>query len=204
MTRGLLKAAAACGMCGPALLAVVLAGLSFLERDFMLTLGWNPLTAPTHDWPSGLALGPWGVVMTATFVACGLMLVFFSLGMRQVIPAARAGRAASVLLLLAGLAMISLAFPADPTNSAAPPTLHGRIHDAAFVVMGLSMCASLALFAAAFLRWKWRVDAALSLVTCALVVPSFTVKGIVFYFFLAAALAWWEAAAFRMLLSQRH
>ena len=23
------------------------------------SLGWNPLTAPTHEWPSGLALGPW-------------------------------------------------------------------------------------------------------------------------------------------------
>ena len=197
-TRVFVRAAAACGIAGPVLLASVLAVLSFLERDFMRTLGWNPLTAPTHDWPSGLALGPLGAVMTVTFVISGVMLMAFAWGLRETFPAPSAGRAASALLVAAGLAMTLLAFSTDPTDSAAPATLHGRIHDTAFVALGVSMLASLAVFAAVFLRRKWRVNAVLSLVTCALIFPSFTVKGTVFYFFLAAALAWWEAAALRM------
>ena len=31
------------------------------------------LAAPTHDWLSGLALGPYGWVMTAAFVVAGLL-----------------------------------------------------------------------------------------------------------------------------------
>ena len=53
MTRRVLKAAALCGMGGPVVFAGVLVALSFLEKDFMRALGWNPVTAVTHDWPSG-------------------------------------------------------------------------------------------------------------------------------------------------------
>ena len=197
----LLKAAAVCGICGPILFAGVLVTLSFLEYGFMLTLGWNPLTAPTCDWPSGLALGPGGFVMTAAFPACGLLLVFFALGLRRGFRTARAGSTASILLALAGFAMCLLAFSTDPTNSAAPPTLHGLIHDAAFAVLGCTLLASLAAFGFAFRsRGKW-TTAIFSWVTAALMVPSFTEKGIVFYFFLAAFLAWCEAAAVQLLRS---
>jgi hypothetical protein len=195
----MLKTAAACGIGGPALFAGVLVVLSFLERDFMRTLGWNPLTAPTRDWPSGLALGSLGGIMTTAFVACGLMLIFFGLGLWQAFHATRSGRVASILLALAGLAMAFLAFPTDPTSSAAPATLHGRIHDAAFGSLGAALLLSLAVFGFVFLGRRWRVNVVLSWVTVALVVPSFTVKGFVFYFFLAAVLAWCPAAAVRML-----
>lgn len=204
MKPAALKAAATCGIGGPALFAVVVAVLSFLERDFMVALGWNPLSAPTHDWPSGLALGPLGVVMAAAFVACGLMLAFLALGLRRAFHAGPAGRTASVLLAMAGCAMALLAFATDPTNSTAPATLHGRIHDTAFAVLGVTLLASLAIFGLVFLRARgWRVSAVLSWVTVALIVPSFTVKGIVFYFFLAAILAWCETVALRLLRTAR-
>jgi hypothetical protein len=199
--RRAVKAAAVCGIAGPILFAGVVAALSFMERDFMFRLGWNPLTAPTRDWPSGLALGPGGIVMTAAFLSCGLLLGLFALGLRSRLRTAPAGSAASILLALAGSAMCLLAFPTDPTNSAAPATLHGRIHDAAFAVTGTALLASLACFGFAFCgRGKW-VSAVFSWMTAALIVPSFTVKGIVFYFFLAAFLAWCEAQAVTLLRS---
>jgi hypothetical protein len=100
---------------------------------------------------------------------------------------------------MAGFAMTFLAFPTDPTKSAAPATVHGRMHDAAFFALGVALLASLAVFGLVFLREKWRANAVISWVTVALIVPSFIVKGIVFYFFLVAVLAWCEAAAFRLL-----
>jgi len=194
-----LKAAAVSGIGGPILFAVVLISLSFLQNDFMRTLGWDPLTAPTRDWPSGLALGPWGFVMTATFMACGLLLVFFAFGMRQAFRAAPAASTASNLLTLSGFAMSFLAFSTDPTNRASPATLHGRIHDGAFVVLGVTLLASLVAFGFVFRGEKsWRANAVLSWVTATLIVPSFTIKGITFYFFLVGFLAWCETAAFKL------
>jgi len=187
-------------MAGPILFAAVLAVLSFVERDFMGALGWNPLTAATHDWPSGLALGPWGLVMTTTFVVSGLTIVFLAFGLREGFHTVRAASAASVLLSLAGLAMSFLAFPADPTNGRAPPTLHGRIHDAAFVALGVMLVASLLTFGFVFrAERKGRTGMLISWMTAALIVPAFVFKGITFYFFLGAFLAWCEAAALRLL-----
>ena len=146
-------------MGAPILFAVVLISLSFLQNDFMRTLGWDPLTAPTRDWPSGLALGPWGLVMTATFIACGLLLVFFAFGIRQAFRAAPGGSTASFLLSLSGFALSFLAFSTDPTNRASPATLHGRVHDGAFVVLGVTLFASLAAFGFVFLGEKrWRSE----------------------------------------------
>jgi hypothetical protein len=202
--RRMLKTAALCGIGGPILFAGVLVTLSFLEHDFMLTLGWNPLTAPTRGWPSGLALGPWGFVMTAAFIASGLMLVFFAFGLRHAFRAAPAGSTASILLALAGFAMTFLAFSTDPTKSAAPATWHGRIHDAAFIILGVALLASLVAFGFVFrTENKWHANAVISWVTAALIVPSFIVKGIAFYFFLAAFLAWCEADAVRLLRRMR-
>jgi len=174
--------------------------LSFLEKDFMRALGWNPITAVTHDWPSGLALGPLGPVMTTAFISCGLVLVFFALGLRRAFHAAPAASAASVLLALAGLALSFLAFPTDPTNSLQPPSVHGRIHDAAFVSLGATLIPSLVAFGFIFRTGKTRWAATvISWATAALIVPAFAIKGITFYFFLAASLTWCEAAGIQLL-----
>lgn len=63
--------AALAGMAGPLLLGGTIAALTWLQRDFMRGLGWNPISAPTLDWPSGLALGPYGNVMEAAFIGSG-------------------------------------------------------------------------------------------------------------------------------------
>jgi hypothetical protein len=193
------RTAALCGIVGPMVFAGVVAVLTLLQRDFLRTLGWNALTAPTRDWPSGLALGPLGFAMTAAFLACGMLLVLFGLGLRASLRPVPVGSAASVLLALAGFAMCFLAFATDPTNSTSPATLHGRIHDTAFAVMGAALFASLAAFGLAFRgagRWASAVS---SWATAVLIVPSFALKGPVFYFFLAAFLAWCEVTAFQLL-----
>ncbi len=75
------KIAGAAGMIGPALFAIVVATLSIVQYSFMRSLGWDPLLRPTFDWPSGLALGPFGWIMTATFLLCGPLLSIFAWGL---------------------------------------------------------------------------------------------------------------------------
>ena len=62
---------------GPLLFALVVVTLTLLQYDFLRGLGWDPINAPTFDWPSGLALGPYGIVMTLTG-ASGSVIRFFA------------------------------------------------------------------------------------------------------------------------------
>src|SRR5918912_1997542 len=77
----IITAAAIAGVMGPALFVSVLLALSVLEYDFMLGIGWQPVADPAGAWPSGLALGPYGLAQVANFVVSGLLLAFFSLGL---------------------------------------------------------------------------------------------------------------------------
>src|SRR5437016_14308436 len=70
----LTKLAALAGMIGPLLFGSVLLVLTVVEYDFMRSLGWEPLSVTTVVWPSGLALGPYGYVMTAAFLVNGLLV----------------------------------------------------------------------------------------------------------------------------------
>src|SRR5512138_2995873 len=107
--------AALVGMVAPVLFAVVVTGLTIAEADFMRTLGWNPL-GPVIDWPSGLAMGPYGWIMTITFFVCGAMMVFFAYGMQLALQE----RLATTLLMAAGVAMMGLVFT-SPTGSGPVP-----------------------------------------------------------------------------------
>jgi hypothetical protein len=191
-----MRAAVAAGTAGPLVFAGVVTALSILERDFMASLGWNPLAAPTRDWPSGLALGPLGLVMTLTFILCGVLLAVFARGMHDAYRSVRGGAPGSWLLALGGLAMALLAFPTDPTYRHLPLTWHGLLHDAAFAVLGAALSLSLAAFGFSFrTAGRGRAMMLFSWITAALIVPAFAVKGLAFYAFLAVFLTWCVAAA---------
>jgi hypothetical protein len=194
-----LKIAAISGMVAPLLFGGLLVLLTVSQYRFMLSLGWRPLAAPTFDWPSGLALGPYGLWMTATFVTVGILVVCFSLGLRQIFYDIPAGRRASTLAFVAGVAMACLAFPTDPTIRLTPATLSGRMHDLAFVATGLTLFPAILLFAYTFRRSsQWRNLALYTWLTAALVIPAFILKGIFFYIFLASILVWSEFVAIRL------
>src|SRR5512143_1108112 len=69
------------GLAGPILFAGMVIWLTIVEYDFMRTLGWDGLLRPTLDWPSGLALGPCGGWMVATFLVCGLLMSAFAVSL---------------------------------------------------------------------------------------------------------------------------
>jgi hypothetical protein len=191
------RVSALAGFVGPFLLGIVIITLTILERDFMLSIGWKP-NAPL-DWPSGLALGPIGWIMTATFLLSGLLILVFALGLRLSLPRVRSAGIAIWLLVLAGLGMIGLISPTDKTIRTTPATWHGRLHDVSFVVIGLTLMPAMIFLGYVFLKDpRWRNLAIYTWITVALAVPTFWVKGFAFYFFLAAILIWCEVIAFRL------
>jgi hypothetical protein len=191
--------AALSGILGPLLFAAAVAGLTFAQYDFMRSLGWHPLRAPTFDWPSGLSLGPQGGWMTLTFIVVGALMSLFALGLRTELDASKPGRIGTGLLALAGIALCGLAFATDPTLRTTPVTWHGRLHDLSFVLLGLTLLPGALALGLAFRRDPlWRDLSAYTLLTVTLALPAFWLKGAAFYGFLAAILIWSEVIAIRL------
>lgn len=190
----LIHLAALAGMIGPLLLSAVITGLTIAQADFMRTLGWNPL-GPVIDWPSGLALGPYGWLMTATFFICGGMMAFFAYGLKLALNE----KLATALLMIAGFAMMGLIFITDPTLGRGPRTWHGLLHDSFFALLGLTLMPGMLLLGRVFQQnERWKNLALYTWGTLALVLPTFWLKGLAFYVFLAAILIWSVIIAIRL------
>ena len=189
--KTLVKTAALAGTIGPLLFAGVLVLLTALEYDFMRGLGWSPLGFATTDWPSCLALGQYGYIMTGAFLLNGILVVLFAVGLSKTLPQTTASRIATVLLMLAGTAMAGLTFIADPTSQSASPTWHGRIHDGCFVALGSTLFPAMLVLGWVFRKSpSWNRLSTYTWVSAALAVPTFALKGAAFYLFLVAVLTW--------------
>lgn len=184
---------------GPVLFAVVLAALTIIEYDFLLSLGWHPIDAPTFDWPSGLAFGKHGWIMTATFIISGLIMILFAYRLFLDLKRSAASKLGAALMAFAGLFLAALAFTADPTIRDYPATWHGPLHDMAFVFLGLTLFPAMIFLGFAFRSDPhWKSLAVWTWGTLALAAPAFFVKGAAFYVFLFAILLWNEVAAIRL------
>ena len=184
---------------GPILFALVLVTLTIIQYDFLRGLGWHPINDPTFDWPSGLALGPYGIVMTATFIISGLLIAILALRLKADLKPAATSQAGSVLLVLSGLALASLAFTTDPTIRSTPATWHGRLHDLSFVLLGLTLFPSMIVLGFAFQQNKsWKRFSLYTWLTVACAIPAFILKGAAFYIFLLAILFWIETLAWKL------
>lgn len=194
----LIDLAATAGMLGPILFAAVVTGLTIAEADFMRSIGWNPL-GPVIDWPSGLARGPYGWLMTVTFFVCGALMAFFAYGLQLALN----DKIATTLLLLAGFAMMGLIFTTDQTLSPAPRTWHGLLHDGFFALLGFTLMPGMLLLGRVFQKHQqWENLSIYTWATLALVIPTFWLKGVAFYIFLLAILTWSEVVAFRLRSTQ--
>jgi hypothetical protein len=195
--RQKVRLAALSGMVGPLLLGSVITILTLVQRDFMTSIGWR-LEAPL-DWPSGLALGPYGWIMTLTFLLCGILIVVFASGLRLRLPRIRLAAISIWLLVLAGVGMIGLISPTDKTIRTTPRTWHGILHDSSFAVIGLTLMPAMILLGFVFRRdERWENLAVYTWITVALAIPTFWMKGFAFYIFLFAILLWCEVIAIRL------
>ena len=184
---------------GPALFAIVLAALTLVEYDFLRSLGWHPINDPTFDWPSGLALGSHGWIMTATFIISGLIMILFAARLFADLKPDHTSQAGCALLAFAGLALAALAFTTDPTIRTTPGTWHGRLHDLSFVLLGLTLFPAMIVLGFAFRKnERWKNYALYTWLTLALAAPAFALKGAAFYVFLFAILLWNEIIAWKL------
>jgi hypothetical protein len=195
----IIKGAAVAGMVGPTLFAIVLLVLTVIQYRFMLGIGWRPLRDPANAWPSGLALGPYGLAQTASFVVSGLSLMLFAIGLHFGATGGRGSRAGPTLLLVAGAAMALMGFATDPIRRTGPRTLHGWVHDLAFVLFVL------ALLPALLFLWRrlsrdplWRNHARYTLVTGLLAPLLPFLPGVAYYLFFLVVLVWFEVTALRL------
>jgi hypothetical protein len=199
--RGRLRLSVIAGITGAFLLGSVITVLTIVEQDFMISIGWR-LDAPL-DWPSGLALGPYGWIMTAAFLICGLLIIVFASGLCLRLPRHWLTTVSTWLLIAAGYGLIGLISPTDKTLDkelhGMPATWHGRLHDSSFVVIGITLMPAMLLLGYLFLKdERWKDLALYTWITVALVVPTFWMKGFAFYIFLLAILVWCEVIAFRL------
>ena len=197
-TRQRVRLAAYAGIIGPFLLGSVITILTMVERDFMTSIGWK-LRVPL-DWPSGLALGPYGWIMTLTFAISGILIMVFAAGLRFSLPPGRLTTISIWLLALAGVGMIGLISSTDKTMDRPLRTWHGILHDSSFVVIGLTLMPAMILLGFVFRKdERWKNLAVYTWITVALAIPTFWLKFFAFYFFLLAILIWCEVMAFRLL-----
>lgn len=184
---------------GPILFASVLVVLTIVEYDFLRSLGWHPIHDPTFDWPSGLALGRFGWVMTATFIVSGVIMTLLAYRLFLNLQPAFPSRLGSTLFAFAGVALAMLAFTTDPTIRETPSTWHGRLHDLSFVLLGLTLFPAMIILGFAFrIDDKWKSLSLYTWLTLCLAAPAFALKGAAFYVFLFAILVWNEALAIRL------
>ena len=191
------RGAAIAGIVGPALFALVVIALTAIQYDFMLGIGWQPVADPAGAWPSGLALGPYGWAQSLNFAVSGLLLIVFALGLHRGV--AGSPRIGPALLLLSGVAMTLMVFETDPIIRSGPRTLHGWIHDLAFVLFVVSLVPSF------FFLWRrmerdplWRRHGRYTLITGLLAIPLLLLPGPTYYLSLALILAWLEVLAIRL------
>ena len=185
---------------GPVLFASVLTVLTFIEYKFLLSLGWHPIKDPTFDWPSGLALGRFGWIMSLTFIVTGLIMTLFARRLFLDLKRTPASKLGAMLMAFAGLFLAALAFTTDPTIRDYPATWHGRLHDLSFVLLGLTLFPSMVVLGFAFRAdERWKSLSLYTWATLALAGPAFFVKGAAFYVFLFAILVWNEVAALRLM-----
>lgn len=128
----------------PAGLAVVLLVLSLSERDYLADVGWAPVRRTRTEWPSVLALGPHGWVLTIAFVAAGALAVL--VGWWLVSAASqRVLYVGSILFIVMGAGVMAVAFSAD-APTASRESWHAHIHNLAYPVLVLAAILSAALF----------------------------------------------------------
>jgi hypothetical protein len=193
------KLAARVGILGPLLFGSIVTTLTILKYDFLISLGWHPTLRPTFDWPSGLALGDYGWVMTATFLLSGLFMAIFASGLRLRLPRTALTFLSTLALTCAGLALAGLAFTTDPTIRSTPATWHGRLHDLSFVALGLTLMPAMILLGLVFRQdERWKNLSTYTWITVALAFPTFWLKGAAFYIFMLSILVWSELVALKL------
>jgi hypothetical protein len=160
----------ACGVVGPPLFVVA----------FLVDGATSSVYDPGRHWVSHLGLGERGWLGVANLILFGLLMLGFSLGLRQALRSGKGSTWGPRLFSLLGLGLVLAGvFPIDPslgyppgTPQKAPTTWHGQVHDLSGVLVFGSMTAVCFVLARCFAgdpRWRgWRWPSVLTGVVVAM------------------------------------
>jgi len=161
----------ACGAIGPLLFILV----------FLIEGATRPGYSAWHNFVSSLSLSDQGWIQIANFIVCGILMLCFTVGLRQVLRSGKGAVWGPLLLGVFGLSLIiaglfvtdpSLGYP--PGTSSSTQTLHGIIHGANAPLAFGSLTIAIFVLARRFARDPaWRGWSLYSLVTGILFVGSF-------------------------------
>ena len=162
----------ACGALGPILFILV----------FLVEGAIRPGYSAWHNFVSDLSLSNQGWMQIANFLICGVLMLCFALGLRQVFRTGRGSVWGPLLLGICGLSLLIAGFfVTDPSLGYYPPgtsssthTLHGTIHGANAPLAFGSLTMAIFVLARRFASDRqWRGWALYSLVTEILFLGSF-------------------------------
>ncbi len=162
----------ACGAIGPLLFILV----------FLVEGATRPGYSAWHNFVSDLSLSNQGWMQIANFLICGVLMLCFALGLRQVLRSGKGAVWGPLLLGVFGLSLlIAGLFVSDPSLGYYPPgtssstqTLHGTIHGANAPLAFGSLTIAIFVLARRFASDPaWRGWSFYSLVTGILFVGSF-------------------------------
>ncbi len=162
----------ACGAIGPLLFILV----------FLIEGATRPGYSVWHNYVSSLSLSDQGWMQIANFLVCGLLMLCFAVGLRQVLRPGRGSVWGPILLGLFGLGLIVAGlFVTDPnlgyppgTHGSGPQTFHGAVHGVAGLIVFSSVAAASFVLARRFAGDpNWKGWAPYSIITGVLVVVFF-------------------------------
>ena len=111
----------------------VTALLTWLEWDYIRSVGWGPTTDNEVPYPSVLLRGDYGLVQSANFVVTGVLVAVFALGLRREFTRRISGWVATGGFALFSLGTIMNAGTTDLGDE--PSTLSGTIHVIGFALV---------------------------------------------------------------------
>lgn len=162
----------ACGAIGPILFILV----------FLVEGATRPGYSAWHNFVSDLSLSNQGWMQIANFLLCGVLMLCFALGLRQVLRSGKGAVWGPLLLGIFGLSLLIAGFfVTDPSLGYYPPgtsssthTLHGTIHGTNAPLAFGSLTIAIFVLARRFASDPaWRGWALSSLITGILFVGSF-------------------------------
>ncbi len=188
------------GGLAPLLFQVVLAIEESLQRSFLQSIGFDPLTS---SFPSANALGPLGWIQTLNFILLGILVIAFAYALQQGVHGGSVAGPICIGILGACTILAGL-FPTDLPVASRPHTFHGWIHALAFIVASLATLAGYVLVGLRFRRDPfWRRYDVYSFATAlfsvlALIGPNL-IKGVVIaYSFAAVRVVWFALIGLRL------
>lgn len=189
----------------PLWIAIVIV-VTWLEWDFMHSLGWTLVDGGEVSYPSSIVRGDFGFLQMLNFAVTALLAGVFAVGFRREFRRRISGRVATAGF---GLFIVAVLVNISPTDlPGEPATWHGNAHDIGFLVVLLSMAIA---YSASGLALRgnpaWRGWRLLGWTPLLLLVIAFTGAGLPgelgFYLFLVVAFGWYTLMGGRLLAVDR-